>query len=167
MALTTNYSAVAPTSALGSGFATASETMLSAMRNQPINAVRICTDSKGTYTVTVGVADSQSATQCNKILNGTFAKTTTTKEVVIIKFPEAVTLGNTGFMIFEPYTANNYFGDKGYTFYRATKTTSPAAATETLGFYSRLPNNYGNDSAPAWSKNENANIGVDFGYVVD
>ena len=137
---------------LTNGWTYNNDTILSAVRGVPINAVRLCTDSTS-GTVTLGVVASGSSATTT-VLTGTFTKTGTSKEIVTIDLNQTVTLADNEYIVLEPSDIVGAFTNGNYTFYRAK--------TEPLGFFGRVPVSM--DTTAAWSANANANPGFDVGY---
>lgn len=133
---------------------------LALIRGVPINLAKFCTDSTSGI-VKVGIASSKNATKISKVYTTTFEKESSDKEIVTVRFNETITLGDSEYLIIEPFIEeSDDFSKKegGYTFYFGSVSGHSA-------FLSRIPTDVGGNGANPWKANTSACIGWSFGYT--
>lgn len=133
---------------------------LELIRGVPINLARFCTDSTS-GTVKIGIAPSKNSTTISKVVSGTFTKETTNKEIVTVRLSETITLGDSEYLIIEPFIEeSDAFATKegAYTFYFGSITGHD-------GFLSRIPADLDANGAAPWKSNSTGSIGWSFGYT--
>lgn len=133
------------------------ETEMSKHRNKPINYVKFATKSPS-GTVRVGKAAYGSKTVTD-ITTGSFVNNTGGVAMVEVELANTITLQDNEFLIFEPYTSDEYaFSTKAgkYTF-QFTTSNGP-------GFLSRIPSDLEKNGASPWKSNPGYNIGWSIGY---
>ena len=144
------------------GWSYSLESDLALIRGVPINLAKFCTDSTSGI-VKIGIAPSKNATTISKVVSGTFTKENSNKEIVTVRLSETITLGNSEYLIIEPFIeASDAFSTKegAYTFYFGTVDGHG-------GFLSRIPADLDKNGATPWKENNAATgcIGWSFGYT--
>lgn len=142
------------------GWSYSLEEDLAAIRGVPINLAKICTDSTS-GTIKLGIANARGAATISKIVTGNFTKASTEKEVIAIRLSETITLGDSEYLVIEPFIENSdAFSTKAnsYTFYFGS-------VEGHNGFLSRIPTDLEAGGANPWKSNDSNSIGWSFGYT--
>lgn len=150
----------APCNNNSNGWSYSLDSDLELIRGVPINLARFCTDSTS-GTVKIGIAPSKNSTTISKVVSGTFTKETTNKEIVTVRLSETITLGDSEYLIIEPFIEeSDAFATKegAYTFYFGS-------ITGHNGFLSRIPTDLDANGAAPWKSNSTGSIGWSFGYT--
>lgn len=141
------------------GWSYSLENDCNAIRNVPINLAKFVTTSRYGK-VKLGVTTKGSSTM-SKIVTGEFSKDNDTKEVVVVRLSENITLASNEYLVIEPYiSASDAFSSKEnkYVFYYGQLENHN-------GFISRIPSDLEKGGANPWRENTGNCIGWSFGYT--